>query len=144
MSNPPKRLTLTLLNLSVLLAIAGFALAVRATFTQALFFLLAWNAMTGWIRIASGVIPTFERFPCSFGFVIAYVVFILVSTWVALDRLVMGNLPLGGVVLIFAYSGVPELFRQTRNPTSEIYSGRDSAITMKRTERPQDAPNRVA
>lgn len=113
MRNLPKRLTFALLNLSVLLAIAGFAMVVRATFSQFLFLLLGWNAMIGWVRIGSGVIPTFDRFPCSFVFTIAYVVFILVSTWVALDRLVMGNLPLAGVVLIFAYSGVPELFRQS-------------------------------
>lgn len=127
MSDLPTRLTFVLLNLSLLLAIVGFTLAVRATFTEFLFFLVAWNAMVGWIRISSGVIPTFEQLPCSFAFMLAYIVFVLVSTWVAIGQLVMGNLPLPGAVLIVAYSGVPELFKQSRNPKSETYTGRDSA-----------------
>ncbi len=73
--------------------------------------------MAAWVRLASGELPDFKRFPRSNLLTVAYVVFALVSTWVALNGLVMGNLPLTGVLFVYAVCGVPEILARNAKAT---------------------------
>ncbi len=117
------RFQVVALNITVLIAVIAFCVAVKATPTDFAFLLLAWYAMVGWVKIACGVFPTFDNMPFRVLFMLGYIGSVAVSTWCALDRLVMGNLPTVGVVFIFAYTAVPELAKQSYNPESEIYKG---------------------
>ena len=121
---PDGRLLVGVLNGTVLLAIIGFCLAVGATLFDFVYFLLAWNAMAAWVKIACGVFPRFEYTPFPRLFLVAFTVGVWVSSWIAINPLVMGRFPLVGVVYLYAFTSLPELVRQYHNPESEINSGR--------------------
>ncbi len=115
-----EKLWVAILNIAILFVIIVFCAAYNASLADFVSFLFAWHAMTGWVRISSGDFPAFNGFPFAVVLMFAYLAFVLVSTWVALDRLVMGNLPLPGVVFIFAFSGLPELVKQSQTPLSTM------------------------
>ena len=103
--------TYIVLNLLVFASIAVFVIAVSATLAQFAYLLFGWYAMAGWVRFACDVTPDFDGFPGAFLLNIAYAISVVLTTFVALDHLVMGNLPLAGVVYVFVFSSVPELAR---------------------------------
>ena len=98
-----------MLNTLVLLSIVGFSVAVSATLAQFIHLLLGWYAMAGWVRFGCDVTPNFNGFRGAFLLYCAYAISVVATTFIALNRLVMGNLPLVGVVYLVGFSSVPEL-----------------------------------
>ena len=100
-----------MLNFLVLSSIVGFSVVVSATLVQFTHLLLGWYAMAGWVRFACDATPEFDGYRGSFLLNCAYAISVVVTTFVALDRLILGNLPTVGVVYVFVFSSIPELAR---------------------------------
>lgn len=103
--------TYFVLNVLVLSSIVGFCIVFSATLVQFTHLLFGWYAMAGWVRFACDATPEFNGFRGASSLSCAYAISVFLTTCVALGHLVMGDLPLVGVVYLFTFSAVPELAR---------------------------------